>query len=903
MAGCRRGATGWRVDCKVVDTATTHRLRAADDRDELDDARALAQARRRLLGRGAALSLSRYELGPQLGAGAVGTVYRARDPQLQRDVAIKVVQAGRGHEGSAGTLARVAREARTLARLNHPGIVSIFDVGVLAGDGGLFVVMELCEGGDLAQWLAAGRPRAEILHRFRLAGQGLWAAHQAGVVHRDFKPANVLCSPDGRVRVADFGLARALLEDEPSTDTGQGGTTSGSDRITRHGFVVGTPRYMAPEQHDGEPIDARADQFAFCVALHEALSGVAPFSGESLAQLATAKREGRWRALPRDVPAQIRRAIAKGLHPEPGGRHRDMGVLLAALRPSSPRRARRLGLGIALVGVVAAVGAQLGRDDDTCAVQGQAVARTWSDPARAATRAAFAATGAPYAHTSFSESAARIDAYVAQLQDETVHACRANDLARVACLRGAGIALDEVVGAWREADAAMVEHAATTLAGLPRLDPCRAPGGDAWPQDLARRHAQIVARDALGDARGGLRLVDEALADPRARPVQISAELHRQRGRLLGIDDRKAEAERELQAAYHAATAAGIDDVAADAATDLVLAAGSWGGRIDDGLEWGRHGLALADRLDDDARRGRTLDNLGEVLELAGRDEEALDHHVRARALLARAHGEGSMPVAIADNRIGNASRNLGRTDEAEAAYRRAMDVFAREGADHPRVARVLGNLGNVALDRGDTAEAIALHEDAARRLARAYGPDHDSVGIAENGIGNAKWDAGDHAGALPHYARGLAVLQRALGPDHPLTATVAYNTANRQVEVGQTQAARASYRLAATAFRREDRSGARLQATLTMWGELEATTLHHELARELLTEAEALATARDDDPAQVGMLRLRLSQVCDALDDREAARRWADDGLAALQRADDVQTLEVGRRWRDSLR
>jgi eukaryotic-like serine/threonine-protein kinase len=214
--------------------------------------------------------VGRYQLCEELGAGAMGVVYRARDPRLDRAIAIKLVR--HGGATPAGS-ARLLREAQAMARLCHPNVVPIFDVGPAGG--AVFLAMPLLEGGTLRSWLS-DRPRSvdAILDRFVAAGRGLAAAHGAGLVHRDFKPDNVLLDADGEVHVGDFGLAR-LAGDEPGSV--EPADELSVDELTRTGAVVGTPPYMAPEQLRGLPIDARADQFSFCVALWEAIFGERPF--------------------------------------------------------------------------------------------------------------------------------------------------------------------------------------------------------------------------------------------------------------------------------------------------------------------------------------------------------------------------------------------------------------------------------------------------------------------------------------------------------------------------------------------------------------------------------------------------------------------------------------------------
>jgi hypothetical protein len=301
--------------------------------------------------------VGRYQLCEELGAGAMGVVYRARDPRLDRAIAIKLVR--HGGETSAGSV-RLLREAQAMARLRHPNVVPIFDVGPAGG--AVFLAMPLLEGGTLRSWLS-DRPRSvdAILDRFVAAGRGLAAAHGAGLVHRDFKPDNVLLDADGEVHVGDFGLAR-LAGDEPGPVAED---LVSADELTRTGAVVGTPPYMAPEQLRGLPIDARADQFSFCVALWEAVHGERPFPSPKrgveqplLARLAAiasgpvmpSARPGR--------PAWLAELLARGLAADPDRRWPSMQALLDSIAAHrTARRWPRLAAGGSALGVVSVIAA------------------------------------------------------------------------------------------------------------------------------------------------------------------------------------------------------------------------------------------------------------------------------------------------------------------------------------------------------------------------------------------------------------------------------------------------------------------------------------------------------------------------------------------------------------------
>ena len=307
----------------------------------------------------AGTEVSRYVIGEVIGAGAAGVVYRARDPQLKLSIALKLLRPDRSRPSDREKLqAQLLREAQAMAQLSHPNVVTVFDVGTY-GDR-IFIVMELVEGQTLGGWLAERRPEwPEIMRAFIDAGRGLAAAHAVQIVHRDFKPANVLVGRDGRVRVTDFGLARPmeLANAEPETISAgpparNAASPLASLTVTEGGALAGTPNFMAPEQFLGRRTVARTDQFSFCVALYIALYGNHPFADDApenrtLTTLAKAVVEGVLRpaAGSSPVPPPVYDVLARGLRPNPGERFYSIQELLDALtdasNPESSRPRRR----------------------------------------------------------------------------------------------------------------------------------------------------------------------------------------------------------------------------------------------------------------------------------------------------------------------------------------------------------------------------------------------------------------------------------------------------------------------------------------------------------------------------------------------------------------------------------
>jgi serine/threonine protein kinase/formylglycine-generating enzyme required for sulfatase activity len=335
--------------------------------------------------------VGRYVILERVGNGAMGVVYGAYDPELDRKIALKLLlRVGAGAAPLAR--ARMMREAKAMARLSHPNVAAVHDVGV-SDDDRVFLATEFLAGGTVRAWLE-GAPRGwrEIVTVFIAAGRGLAAAHAEGLVHRDFKPDNVLLDKDGRARVVDFGLARNIeIAEEESKNGGAHELVTGGehdpgsslgtanerlpprydpnlttgvdmspsdklDKLTRTGALMGTPAYMAPEQFLGEATDERTDQFSFCVALFEALYGQRPFEGDSLLAMSVSVTGGQLRPIPkdRDVPAWIRRVVLRGLRVQREERYPTMAALIAALEDDPAVKERRRLITVGLVGVALA---------------------------------------------------------------------------------------------------------------------------------------------------------------------------------------------------------------------------------------------------------------------------------------------------------------------------------------------------------------------------------------------------------------------------------------------------------------------------------------------------------------------------------------------------------------------
>ena len=376
--------------------------------------------------------IDRYLVISKIAAGGMGVVFAAYDPKLDRKVALKLLLGRSGNSSVARE--RLQREAKALARLGHPNVVNVFDVG--AHDGQVFVAMEFVAGQTLGAWMrarASPRPWKDVLEVFMAAGRGLAAAHGAEMIHRDFKPDNVMIGDDGRVRVMDFGLAPAVQDD--AFERTQSDTHERDNRLTVTGTMMGTPAYMPLEQFHGRSVDARSDQFSFGVALYEALYGQRPYVAARVEELLAAL-EGEQIGKPpagTSVPTWLRDVVVRALAREPPRRWPSMQALLDALEADPvPRRRRRLATGGLLVSLTAGivwVSTALRADAQTCEHARDKLAGSWDEDRRAAVEQVILGTQLGYAEETWERVEQHLDAYAeawaaAYEQDLRGHASR-----------------------------------------------------------------------------------------------------------------------------------------------------------------------------------------------------------------------------------------------------------------------------------------------------------------------------------------------------------------------------------------------------------------------------------------------------------------------------------------------
>ena len=803
--------------------------------------------------------VGRYVILGWLGEGGMGVVYKAYDPELERPVALKLLHAAGDPDGSsaAGRRERLFREAKALARLSHPHVLAIYDVGTFETD--VFLATEFVEGPTLAGWLKEGkRPRAAVLSALVDAGEGLAAAHRAGLVHRDFKPANVIVGKDGRVRVLDFGLARAeqnepaptslrdpsaprepvsaALTTGPSTRvridpaaserpapieptlpaaSAPRTRTRSSDRpppssvsspsaglldltITQRGQIIGTPRFMAPEQHLGRPADARSDQYSFCVTLYEALYGEFPFEGRGEQYAANVTR-GRVRNPPSgsDVPRWLRLILLRGLSVAPGDRFGSMDELLAALR-KDPMAARRRGAAIATGATLllaAGIALRHSRPAAEAPCQGaeRKLAGVWDDERKGAMHAAFAATGVGNAEDAFARAKGALDDYARAWVAMHTDACEATQVRgeqsaemldlRVECLRDHLEELRAQVDVFTHADAAAVRKSAQASRALPRLEACadaaalrapiRPPSDEptrARVESVRTMLAKAKAQQRAGNYASALAIATQSASDATAlgyRPVEAEA-LY-----VLGdVQDDQGDyalAEGTLRRSFAAALAGRHEAQAARALTALVTEVGLRQARFAEAHGWATFAEAETERSNDPFIKGELARNEGRLFVREDKYLEAKAAIEKCLAIWEPALGKDDYAVAGPVTDLGNVYFLQGELDAARGEYARSLAILEKVlGPDSPSLAPNLNNLGELSLDRGD-------YEDAARSLDRAralwesaLGPEHPKVALALYNLARTRRAQGDVEGSLAMAERALAIWRKALPAEHP---------------------------------------------------------------------------------------------------------------------------------------
>jgi tetratricopeptide (TPR) repeat protein/predicted Ser/Thr protein kinase len=843
-----------------------------------------------------------YVLLQRVGEGGMGVVYAAYDQMLDRKVAIKLLRVGtRG-------AARLLREAQALARLSHPNVVQVYEVGEF--EQAAFIAMEFVDGRTLGTWLRETTPtRAEILAVFAAAGRGLVAAHDKGLVHRDFKPENVMVSDDGRVVVMDFGLARGRDTIDESLEHGsQTGSQPGSARapvltsseLTATGAVMGTPAYMSPEQYAGAGTSPASDQFGFCVTLWEALCGQRPFAGQSLFVLQEAISQRRFsEPATSELPSWLRKVLERGLSPNPADRWPTMTALLAALADDPTRRRRWLSATLAAVLVIVGGGSwanealEHGREKARARAQAErraaceqaslALTSAWNEQTRAQLAQAFAATKRGESGEAWSRTAARLDEYARQWSSLHERACvevevdgtrELDSATRVhRCLAEDQSTFEALLDAWKDLDDEMVSRAPEAAAELPLPSMC---ANEAWlaqqvppPEDAATRSAvvelrarleRVAARQLAADYETALLEAQAVLVEAEALgwlPLEVEArlavgDLQEKRGQMQASRD-------SLRQAFFDAGHAGYDLVALDAASKLTWTVGVGQLDAEQGLLWGDIGAMLVERMQlrGTIHEAKLINAIAATQYRQGDNPNALANYLRSYEIRRAEFGPQHPLVAASLNNIGLLQTGEGKYQEALVSLRAAHRIRVHTlGPQHPSVAGSLNNIALTLQEQGQYAAALEVSRQAVPILEAALGSQHPSVGASLSNMGVIQNYLGDYEGALASHRRGLEIKLAAQGPDHATIAISLSNIGEAQRNLGQLEAAResleAAYAVRDQASRMPAQRGEHAFSLAQVLGELGEEQRAVELAKLAIADFIESGEGKADERAKV---------------------------------------------------
>lgn len=630
----------------------------------------------------------------------MGAVYLGYDPQLDRPVAIKLLHAG-------GTQQRLLREARAAARIRHPNVVSVFDVGEFDredGDPGVFMVMDFVPGQDMAAWLRETPEPAAIVKMFIQAGRGLAAAHEAGVLHRDFKASNVLIDAQGQALVLDFGLARGLSSDEVPLDTTSRSRDEGLPidmDLTDVGAVVGTPRYMSPEQHRGGTLDGRSDQYSFCLALYTAMLGRYPFADDSARAMLRDKVAARLDLSALPLSGRARNAIERGLSPQPEDRWPQMRDLLRALKAGRLAKLLLPGLGAVVLGASVASAAMHDPGAGPCEDLVPVTAEYWNDITRAELQAAHATATARDTTPEF--VAAQLDRVATGLDNAQQGACQlkasgelppTKAASRQQCLQTQAAQLGSVVT--RLADATTeVRHSSDMLSLLPSPAACEDEATPADAEPLRERLFDVRVLLAEHDYDTANVELDSLLTDSRATHndglvadvLLVAAMLHQRRNDMAALMEASTEA-------LMLAERSGREETAVDA---LIARAEALGSGASEQLPEARRAIELA------------------LAKVERKDGSAANR-------LARVQYQDAI---LCEREL--FERLAGATPQTCLKSARAA-VASSKGSPLPDRARALNIAANLAAGAGELAEAKTMIDASMRARIELAGEDHPSL-------------------------------------------------------------------------------------------------------------------------------------------------------------------------------
>ncbi|MEX1362771.1 MAG: serine/threonine-protein kinase [Nannocystaceae bacterium] len=728
----------------------------------------------------------RFEVVDVLGSGGMGTVFEAKDTTLDRPVALKLLHP----DVDAQFQQRLLREAKALAKVSHPNVVQIFEAGLV--DERAFIAMELVRGQDLAQWQMRTRPWRECVDVYLQAARGLAAAHAQGLLHRDFKPGNCILDERDRVRVLDFGLARAL-DRGPAAATEEAWSDDAvrtADGRMKPGTIKGTLGYMSLEQLWRQPLDAHSDQFSLCVSLFETIYGRRPFSGASLDDLVDAMVENRIDLPPGSAalaPRRLRAALERGLRAKASERFGTMDELIAELESLRVTRRRRAWWGGAAVLSIAVAGAGLW-------------ASSSPDPAAACEDLGDAWT--PQRHEWVADGLASVDPELASVVPGELEiyaqrwtrarraTCAAERSAqtdptalatRRQCLDEARDALDELGRLLAESEPELAAASAGKIRRLPAPEACEQPErfaphrplpDDPEQAELARtlrvegRRAEL--QHQAGRASEALDRLDRAIVQAQSLDFgPVLAELELLRGSALVELGRYDDAKIQLEQAYARAVEHRFVVVELRAASALAYLVGDLLDQHEAGLKWGLSAKAIAQQpWVDPPLRHFAIEIVGNIYYEQGRYAQALEHYRQSFA--AREADDPQDPMlTVTSSNIGLVLLAQGRYEDAlPVLYEVLQHRIDEHGPLHASVAHSALTLGIAQHRLGQLGQAQRSYEQSII-IAEAVLPyAHPQRILILVELGRLQLDLADPGRALDSYERGLDIAMAVLGPN-----------------------------------------------------------------------------------------------------------------------------------------
>lgn len=760
----------------------------------------------------------------RLGEDELGPIYTAYDHEGDRKLALRLLPLPGDDPESAASQVVLVEELTEISRLSHPCMVSVRDVGVWSG--GVYVAMDFFDGIDLAKWIEARDepfPWREVVRVFREAGRALAAAHAGGVLHRDFTPDKVLMGKDGQVRVIDFALARADVDDaedlspiERLRETLE--LPPQSDEPPRE--IGGTTQYAAPEVLVGEPPDPRSDEFSFCVAFYEALYGERPYAGEQRTAIATEMAEGRLRNAPpgTQVPEWLRKVVVRGLAVRPGDRWVSMEKLLRELDRDPAASRRRWQRGLLLVGVLggaaAAVAWWSAATQERCAAGETGLVGTWDQERRIELERVFAASGdgrtaasRPYSADSFRAVADTIDAWTKEWASLHVAACEATRVRgdaseelyarRSRCLEAHLAELRSLLGVLESVEPGALDDAWVAASRLQSPRMCTREAGLAEVD-----HTQLADEERITDARAridrgrtlvhlgrpaaALELARDLLreADGLQHSGLVAGALRLQGRSELAIGNPGA-AETTLGDAVRRATRDNLDYALALAWLELAQLLAQDPARLLEAAHTVDYAGTLLERIHDEERRWEIAMVRARIAAKGGKTTEALARYHEALAELDRAPTPTWARIQVLQS-LGElvASRDAAA---AEGYFTRAFEAARdRLGAAHPSLAYPLLRIGDLQSSRKASSDAQASWEQALVVLGDAHGSDAPPVVRALVSIATRLREDGDAISALDYDRRALLAVEREPTRDEPLLVAVLVDQARTLLALGR---------------------------------------------------------------------------------------------------------------------